>query len=343
MREISDFRSDTVTRPTPEMRRAMAEAVVGDDVLGDDPTVKRLEEMIAGMFGKEAAVYVPSGSMGNSVLLGSQVRPGEEIITEEWAHCLNYEAGSVGGVWGIVTRTLRSDRGAMDPEEVARWIRPGSLHTPRTALVAVENTHNFHGGAVLPLENLETLRALTLERGVRLHMDGARIWNASAASGVPLEKYGSLCDTISVCLSKGLGAPVGSVAVGPRDVIERARVMRKRLGGGMRQAGVIAAAGIVAVASGRERLVDDHRNAKRLALGMAELPGLAIEPEHVETNILFVTVRSMPAADLEAALASRGILMFATSADKCRFVTHRDVDYEDVDRALGALAAALGV
>ncbi len=342
MHDIADFRSDTVTRPTPAMRQAMAEAEVGDDVLGDDPTVKRLEEMAAELLGKEAGLFVPSGTMGNAVSLGSQVAPGEEMIAEEWAHCLNFEAGGAAGLFGILTRTLRSHRGAMDPEELARWIRPGSLHTPRTAMVAVENSHNFHGGAVLPLENLKAIRELCLSRGVLTHMDGARIWNATAASGVPLAEYGGLCDSISVCLSKGLRAPVGSVVLGTRAMIDRARVFRKRLGGAMRQVGVIAAAGIVALSEMRSRIGQDHENARALAEGMARLPGIELDPAVVETNIIFVKVTAMEAAKFEEILRAEKIWMLATGDDQCRFVLHADVDREDVDRALAVMADVLG-
>jgi threonine aldolase len=323
------------------MREAMMAAEVGDDVLGDDPTVTLLEDTVAALFGKGAAVYVPSGTMGNSVLISAQVRPGEEIIAEEWAHTLNFEVGGLAGLWGVLTRTLRSDRGAMDPEEVGRWIRGGDIHTPRTAAVTVENTHNFHGGAIVPIENLRALRELTLERGVPLHMDGARLWNAAAATGVSLEEYGSLCDTLTVCLSKGLGAPVGSVAMGPADVIERARLHRKRLGGGMRQSGILAAAGLYAVENMRDRLTEDHANARRLAEGMADLPGLSVDPDSVDTNIFFVTVEGQSPSGLMARLAESNVLMFDTGPDQCRFVTHADVDREDVDRALEVLRELL--
>ncbi|MCU0724529.1 MAG: beta-eliminating lyase-related protein [Planctomycetes bacterium] len=342
MHEVADFRSDTVTRPTPAMRRAMAEAEVGDDVLGDDPTVKRLEALVAGLFGKEAGLYVPSGTMGNSVSIGAQVRPGEEMIAEEWAHCVNFEGGAAGAVWGAMVRTLPGGRGALDPDLVAKWIRPGSLHTPRTALVAVENTHNFHGGAVVPLGTLRSLRDLTRERGVRLHLDGARIWNAATASGVTLREYGSLADTLSVCLSKGLCAPVGSVVLGDREFIDRARQLRKRLGGGMRQVGVLAAAGIVAVEEMRGRLAEDHANARLLADGMARLPGLERAGELVETNIFFVRTTRGPARDLVERLSKERILALAMGERLCRFVTHHDVDHGDVERALAAMGRILG-
>ncbi|MEN8150717.1 MAG: GntG family PLP-dependent aldolase [Planctomycetota bacterium] len=337
MHEIADFRSDTVTRPTPAMRRAMAEAEVGDDVLGDDPTVKRLEERVAGLFGMEAGLYVPSGTMSNSVLIATLARPGDEVIAEEWAHTLNFERGGLAGVWGILTRTLRSDRGAMDPDEIASWIRAGNDHTPRTAAVTLENTHNFHGGAVVPIDNLRAVRELCLERGVPVHIDGARIWNAAAATGIALPEYAGQCDTMSVCLSKGLGAPVGSVALGSAETIRRARLFRKRLGGAMRQSGILAAAGLVAVDGMRDRLAEDHANARRLAEGMAELPGLSVDLDAVETNILFVTIEGRSPAEFAAALEAEGVRVLDTGPDQCRFVTHADVDREDVDRAISVL------
>ncbi len=341
MHETADFRSDTVTRPTPEMRRAMAEAVVGDDVLGDDPTVARLEELTAALFGKEAGLFVPSGTMGNAVCLGAQAAPGEELLAEEWCHSLNFEAGGPAGLWGILTRPLRSDRGTLDPDLVARWIREGSLHTPRTALLAVECTHNFHGGAVVPLENLRELFALTRERGIALHLDGARLWNAAVATGTPLAEYGAVCDSLSVCLSKGLGAPVGSVVLGSAGLVGRAGFLRKRLGGGMRQSGVLAAAGIVALETMRDRLGEDHENARRLARGLAELPGVEVDLERVETNILFARFPGRSAAELAARLAGHGVLTLDTDREVCRFVTHHDVDAEDVDRAVAVLGDIL--
>lgn len=319
------------------MRDALATAEVGDDVLGDDPTVAALERRVADLFGMEAAVYVPSGTMGNSVLIATHARPGDEIIAEEWAHTLNFERGGLAGLWGILTRTLRSDRGAMDPDEIARWIRPGSDHTPKTAAVTLENTHNFHGGAVIPIENLRAIREICLAHGVPVHFDGARIWNAAAATGIALRDYADLCDTMTVCLSKGLGAPVGSVAMGTADTIRRARLFRKRLGGGMRQSGLLAAAGLVAVDTMRERLVEDHANARRLAEGMAAIPGLTVDLDAVETNILFVTIAGMSPEGFIARLEERGILAFDTGPDVCRFVTHADVDAEDVDRTIEIL------
>ena len=225
----------------------------------------------------------------------------------------------------------------MDPDEIAGWIRPGSDHTPRTAAVTLENTHNFHGGAVVPIENLRAIRELCLERDVPVHIDGARIWNATAATGIALDEYGSLCDMMSVCLSKGLGAPVGSVALGPAETIHQARLYRKRLGGAMRQSGILAAAGLVAVDGMRDRLGEDHANARRLAEGMADLPGLTVDLDAVETNILFVTIEGRTPEEFAATLAADGVLTLDTGPDQCRFVTHADVDAEDVDRAIAAL------
>jgi len=337
MHETADFRSDTVTKPTPAMREAMARAEVDDDVLGHDPTVERLEATAAALFGKAAAAFVPSGTMGNAILIGAQAAAGDEIVAEEWAHTINFEVGGAAALFGLLTRTLRSERGAMDPDEVARWIRPGDLHMPRTALVTAENTHNFHGGAVVPIENLRELRGVTREKGVRFHLDGARVWNACAATGIAPAEYGELFDSVSVCLSKGLGAPVGSIAIADEDTIGRARRLRKRLGGGMRQSGVLAAAGLVALETMRERIPEDHANARRLAEGMAGAGGFEVDLEVVETNILFVRTRSRPAAEVVAALAARGVRALATGERQIRFVTHADVDGEDVERALGVL------
>ncbi len=335
MHDPSDFRSDTVTRPTPEMRRAMAEAVVGDDVLGDDPTVHTLEREVATLLGKEAGLFVPSGSMGNLIAVACHARPGEEVLLEEWAHTANFEAGGAARFAGAMLRTLPSDRGRLDPALVKRWCRGGSLHTPRTALLVVENTHNFHGGSVVPVALLRELREVTAAAGVALHVDGARLWNACAAAGVEPAAFGSLCDSVSTCLSKGLSAPVGSVLCGTREFVERARAVRKTLGGGMRQAGVLAAAGLVAVRTMRARLVEDHARARRLAEGLARLPKWGIDPAAVETNILFARWRGAgPASAAVATLRERGVLAMATAADTVRLLTHADVDDGDVDRLL---------
>jgi threonine aldolase len=335
MHEPSDFRSDTVTRPTPEMRRAMAEAVVGDDVLGDDPTVQRLEEAFARLVGKEAALFVPSGSMGNLIGISVHARPGEAVLMEEWGHSFNFEAGGPGRFAGVMIRTLPSDRGVLDPEAVRRWCFPGSLHMPRTALLVVENTHNFHGGRVTPLDRMKALREVTAEKGVRIHVDGARLWNACAATGTRPAEFAAEADSVSACLSKGLAAPVGSVVAGSREFVAEARRARKTLGGGMRQAGILAAAGLVALERMRDRLVDDHRRAKRLAEGLAALPNFDIDPARVETNILFVGWKGDgPVQGVVDRLKARGILTMAPDPSRLRLLTHNDVDDDDVARLL---------
>src|SRR4030042_7056584 len=247
MSEISDFRSDTVTRPTPAMRRAMAEAVVGDDVLGDDPTVQKLEELAAAIMGKEAALFVPSGTMGNCVAVKAWAQEIEEVIVESRAHIYNMESTHLTFISRVTPRPVPSRRGVMDPEEVEAGIRQASVHTPQTTLICVENTHNNWSGAVLPLENLKALRAVADRHGCRLHMDGARIFNASTASGVPVKDYAALADSGMFCLSKGLSAPVGSMLAGPRNFIEYGRRIRKALGGGVRQVGGVAGPGIMAL------------------------------------------------------------------------------------------------
>ncbi len=346
-REVADFRSDTVTRPTDAMRRAMAEAEVGDDVLEGDPTVERLEAEAAAAFGKEAGLFTPTGTMGNLIALKTWCRPGDEVLVEALSHTYNNEAGGAADLAHVMTRTLPSARGLLDPDLVARVIRPESLHSPRTALLCLENTHNFHGGAVVPLERSRALAAVARARGVAVHLDGARLWNAVAATGVPARAWGETADTIQFCLSKGLGAPVGSVVVGPKDWIGRARRVRKALGGGMRQAGVLAAAGLLALREGPGRLHEDHARARRLAEGLAALPGVACDPAACETNIVFARAAA-PGPDggvaaheaFARALEDRGVLAFAIGDLGVRFLTHREVDDADVDRALAAAAEA---
>jgi len=339
MHEPSDFRSDTVTRPTPAMRDAMARAEVGDDVLGDDPTVIRLEQAFARLVGKEAAVFVPSGSMGNLVSIAAHARPGETVLMEEWGHTYNFEAGGAGRFAGVMCRTLGSDRGILDPALVDRWCFPGSLHSPRTALLVVENTHNFHGGRVTPLARMQELRAVTAAKGVKLHIDGARIWNACAAAGVEPAAFAACADSITACLSKGLSAPAGSVVAGTPEFIDEARRARKTLGGGMRQSGTLAAAGLVALETMRGRLVEDHARARRLAEGLAALPQWSIDPARVESNILFVEWRGKGSVkDTVGRFREKGILAMAPDPTRLRLLTHADIDDGDVDRLLEAAA-----
>ena len=342
MSEISDFRSDTVTRPTPSMRRAMAEAVVGDDVLGDDPTVQELEELAAGIIGKEAALFVPSGTMGNSVAVKTWTHELEEVILEARSHIYNMESTHLTFISRVTPRPLGSRRGAMDPDEVEANIRKPSVHVPQTSLICVENTHNNWSGAVLPLANLKAIRAVADKNQIRVHMDGARIFNASTASGVPVKDYAALADSVMFCLSKGLSAPVGSMLAGPRGFIDYARRIRKALGGGMRQAGVLAAPGIIALTEMVGRLGQDHARAKRLASAVAGLPGISLNPAEVETNIIIFGLSHprLSVAEFIAELRKRRVWALA-SFGGVRLVTHKDIDDEDVERAIAAIKEIL--
>jgi threonine aldolase len=331
---VIDLRSDTVTRPTAAMRAAMAAAEVGDDVYGEDPTVLALEERVAELFGKQAALYVPSGTMGNLICAQLHVAPGQELLCDAGAHLVTYEAAGLAALGGIQTRTVVSDRGVLDPAAVAAQLRPGDWHTVGTRAVAVENTHNRAGGAVYPLDVLRELRELTAGHGVALHCDGARIWNAAVALGVPLTVFGELFDTLSVCLSKGLGAPVGSVVVCTAEQRARAWTLRHRLGGNMRQAGVIAAGGLYALEHHRERLADDHARAGRIAAILREA-GLRVDQP--ETNIVVVHVAG--AERVVELCRAQGVLVGALDAERLRVVTHLDVDAASCEQAAKVMAA----
>ncbi len=338
-----DLRSDTVTRPTPAMREAMARAEVGDDVYGEDPTVNLLQEEVAGLLGKEAGLFVPSGTMANQVALGTLTRPGDEIVCDAGAHCISFESGALAALWGVQARTVAADRGLLDPVAVEAAIRPVHDVYPRTRVVELENTHNRGGGAVYPLDRVRALGALARRRGLHLFLDGARLWNACAASGVAAADYAAEATLVSVCLSKGLGAPAGSLVCGPKDLIADARRLRKRLGGGMRQSGVLAAAGLHALRNHRARLPEDHANARRLADGLLVFPGASLLFP-VETNLVFVAFAGRSAADVSAALAREGVLANpeGSRADVVRFVTHLDVSQADVEDALRRAARVLG-
>jgi threonine aldolase len=335
-----DLRSDTVTRPTSAMRAAMAEAPVGDDVYGEDPTVAELERRVAQLLGHEAAVFTPTGSMANQLGLRLLVAPGQELICDDAAHVVRAELGAAAAVSGITTRTFPTAAGRCDPEAVAALMRPDAgPYMVSTSATVVENTHNFGGGTVSPLDDIRRLRKITSDAGVRMHLDGARIWNAHVASGTPLSSYGELFDTISVCLSKGLGAPVGSVLASSAERVAEARVWRKRLGGGMRQVGILAAAGLHALDHHVDRLADDHARAKRLAEVVAEGVAGSIDPGSVETNIVVLEVPD--AARVMARCREQDVLVGALDSRHLRAVTHLDVDDEAVDRAARVLVSAL--
>jgi threonine aldolase len=333
--QYSDFRSDTVTKPTEKMRKAMAEAVVGDDVLGDDPTVLKLESLAAEVMGKEAGLFVPSGTMGNCIAVKVWTRELDEVIVEARSHIYNMESTHMTFISRVTPRPLASQRGAMDPEEVERNIRKPSVHIPRTSLICVENTHNNWSGAVVPLENIKALKEIADRYEVKLHLDGARIFNASTASGVPVKKYAALADSVMFCLSKGLSAPVGSLLVSKKEVIDYARRVRKALGGGMRQVGVLAAPGIIALTEMVERLHEDHKRAKKFALSIVGLPGVILNPDEVQTNIVLFGFShpKLTIPEFLAELKQRSILALAATGG-IRFVTHKDVGDEDIDKAL---------
>ncbi|HHO51522.1 MAG TPA: low-specificity L-threonine aldolase [Deltaproteobacteria bacterium] len=332
-----DLRSDTVSLPTEAMLAAMMAAELGDDVLGDDPTVQRLEARCAALSGKEAALFVPSGTMANLIAIEVSTRRGDEVLAHEAAHPFHYEAGGAAGLAGIQLRLVPGPRGVMDPDVVAAAIRPEAPHHPRTSLLCVEDTHNRGGGRIQPLENTDALCALARERGLASHLDGARILNAVVASGVPLERRARGFDTVSFCFSKGLGCPVGSILCGDRGRMIRARRMRKMLGGATRQAGLLAAAALYALDHHVDRLAEDHRRAQELAGGLAEA-GFALEPP--ETNILVVAVPSAPA--FVERLGQHGVRCFPVADDRLRLVVHLGIDDADVQATLGAFTAARG-
>ena len=336
---VSDFRSDTVTKPTPRMRAAMAEAEVGDDVYGEDPTVRRLEERTAEVLGHEASLFVPTGSMGNQLSLRVHGRSGTEVILEARSHIFHYEMAGMAALSGLLPRPVEGDRGRLSPDQVAAWIRPDSVYyLPRTSVLALENTHNGAGGAVLTRAAIDPLLALAKAHGVKVHLDGARLWNAAAALGVPEATLAAGFDSVMTCFSKGLRAPVGSAVSGSKEFVEEARRVRKLFGGGMRQVGVIAAAALVAIEEERSRLPEDHARATRLAAGLAGLSGIALDVASVETNIVRFSLddRWGGSASLLEKLAARGILAGEGGPSALRMVTHADVNDVDVARALRA-------
>ncbi|MHB1422860.1 MAG: low-specificity L-threonine aldolase [Gemmataceae bacterium] len=334
-----DLRSDTVTRPTPAMRAAMQAAEVGDDVFHDDPTVNHLEERVADLLGKEAALFVPSGTMSNQIAVKAHTRPGDELICDVNCHIYNYEAGGPAVLSGVTCRTLEGEDGILDVTRLEDKIRPDDDHLVRTRLVCLENTHNRGGGRVYPFEKIQAIHNWTRKQGLLLHLDGARLWNAVVASGIAAKRWGELFDTVSVCFSKGLGAPVGSALAGPRELITRARRIRKLFGGGMRQAGVLAAAALHALDHHVERLAEDHRNAQVIAKVIADTPGLQLVPPEVETNLIWFRIdREVGTAkDVEEALKERGVLVHEAGSQTLRACTHLDVSAAQAERAAEAI------
>jgi len=355
-KQMVDLRSDTVTKPSPEMRRAMAEAEVGDDVFGDDPTINLLQEKVAELLGKEAALYVPSGSMANATAIRAQTRPGEEIIAHFDSHAYHYEGGSAAVVSGCSMYLLHGERGLFTADDVRAAIRPDDDHFTISSLVVVENTQNRGGGTVWPLDRIAAIHDVADEHNLKMHLDGARLMNACIASGHSPTDYAQHFDTVAICFSKGLGAPVGSAVAGTAETIKRVHRARKMLGGGMRQAGIIAAGALYALEHNIERLVEDHINAKRLAMAIAEMPGLSADADSVETNIVYFDVDAglkvpncvdagskVPncrayaegvASVLCDILHEHGVGMLALGPQRIRAVTHLDVSAEDIDRAI---------
>lgn len=340
---VSDFRSDTVTRACPAMREAIAGAEVGDDVLEGDPTVRRLEEAAAAWLGKEGALFVPSGTMANQVALGAWTRPGDEIVCQRFAHVTTFEAGAAGFLHGVQSMTVGGDDGQMDPDEVRACLRPRFIHCPPSRLLCLEQTHNWAGGVVTPLARVEALSGVAREAGLSVHLDGARLANAVVASGVSAREWCAHADSVSLCFSKGLGAPVGSVVAGDAAFLERARLVRKRLGGWMRQAGHLAAAALYALEHNVERLAEDHALARSLAGRLGALEGLEASAEAVDTNIVMVGVSApgRDAAGVAAALGEHGVLVMPMGPRRLRFVTHLDVGPGDLDRLVEAAESVM--
>ena len=332
-----DLRSDTVTRPSEGMRQAMYEAEVGDDVYGEDPTVNRLQERVADRLGTEAALFVPSGTMANQICLHVLADPGDEVILEHGAHVFNYESGAAGLLSGLQLHPLDGENGLLAPEQINDAVRPDAVVAPRSRVVSVENTANKAGGVVYPLDRIEAIAETARDHDLHLHLDGARLWNASAARDVPERDYAAPFDLTWVALSKGLGAPAGSVIGGPEPLIAEARRVRKQFGGGLRQAGILAAAGLYALEHHRPHLADDHKKAQRLAKTLAELPAFNLDVDDVETNIIIFDVTAGTAESVIETLQADGVLLTPFGPTTLRATTHRDVTMEEVDKAAAVI------
>lgn len=340
--DVVELRSDTFTKPTPEMRRAMADADVGDDVWGEDPTAIALQAEVAAFFGKEAALYVPSGTMGNEAAIRAMTRPGDEVIVESMSHIVLYESGGPAALSGVTLRTLDAPNGSLEPEDVRRMIDAANEHTGRPTLLWIENTHNARGGRIVPLSRVRELAAIAREAGIAVFMDGARLFNTSVATGTPVAEFAAEVDALSFCFSKGLGAPVGSMVVGSATIVDRVHKVRQLFGGGMRQVGILCAAARVAFETGPENLADDHANARRLAEGLAGALTGSVDPDLVETNMVFVSVGEGRDADAVVdAMAADGVLVAVAFPGVIRAVTHRDVNAAGIDRAIDSFARAV--
>lgn len=340
--DIIELRSDTMTKPSLAMRQAMAHADVGDDCFGEDPTVNRLEEAMATITGKEAGLFVTSGTQGNQLAVRAQTHHGNEIVMEQHAHLFNAEAGALGALSGVQVRLLAGDHGVITPEQIEGVVQVKNVHYGITALIAVENTHNKSGGTPWPMAPLAAVSDFARSRGIRVHMDGARLFNACVSTGIPANEYGKQVDTISICLSKGLGAPVGSVLVGDAATIEKARYYRKMFGGGMRQAGVIAAAGLYALEHNISRLAEDHAKARRLAEGLAAIEAVDVDLKEVPTNMVFFRLRNgLDHTRMVEEFSRRGVRMLAQRYGVIRAVTHLDVSHDQIEQALNVCREVL--
>ena len=342
--EIIDLRSDTVTKPSLEMRTAMIAAEVGDDVYGEDPTVNRLQEKVAALLGKEAALFVPSGVMANQLGLKVHTQPGDEVIVESESHIFNFETAGAAFLSHVQLNTIKGNRGILQADQVLHAIRSSVYYNPRTSLVCLENTHNKAGGTIYPLEEIQKIHTIARKRNLALHLDGARLWNASVASGIPPEEYARYFDTVSVCFSKGLGAPVGSALTGTREKIESARKYRKIFGGGMRQVGILAAGVLFALEHNIDRLKEDHEKAKWLAKELSNLPGIHLDVNSVQTNIIIIDIsgRQESAEEIISKLKAQGVLISDMGISALRMVTHLDVSMEQMKRASATIQSLLG-